>query len=127
MSGLAQRVASATIEAVREFEQNSRVRAVSSLDEGQTLVRVSTEDPSSLIEGLRKRLPLASICTVENVSDGKTEAQILVEDEGSLMRRAESLASNGLLASRVAFATKVLFVSGALAFVVLVSLKVALL
>lgn len=127
MSGIAKRIAGATLEAVRQLDPNSRVAAVSTLDDGQTLIRVSSEDSTSLLEGLRKRLPLATVCSIQNVSTGLVETQVLVDDEDSLLKTARHLAGQGRVASRVAFAAKILLLSGALAFSVLVSLKLALL
>lgn len=120
---LADRLCAAALRTARGVDGSARISSVSRWEhDDSTLLKVRTESGSSfgVADALRRRWPLATVCTVQDDINGQNETQVLVPTGIDQLHRAHAMAKESSAALWMALFVRALGMATAICFVVVV-------
>ena len=126
---LADRLCAAALRTARSVDGSARISSVAKWEhDDSTLLRVRTESGSSfgVADALRRRWPLATVCTVRDDINGQNETQVLVPTGIDQLHRAHAMAKESGAALWMALLVRALGVAAAICFMVVVASNVLL-
>jgi hypothetical protein len=120
---LADRICTAALKTARSVDTTARISSVARWEhDDSTLLKVRTESGSSfgVADALRRRWPLASVCTIQDEINGKSETQVLVPTGSEQLYRAHAMAMDSSAARWLSLLVRVLGITAAICFVIVV-------
>lgn len=126
---LADRLCAAALKTARSVDSSARISSVSRWEhDDSTLLKVRTDSGSSfgVADALRRRWPLASVCTVQDDINGKSETQVLVPTGIDQLYRAHAIAMESSAALWLSLLVRALGITAAICFAVVVVSNVML-
>jgi len=126
---LADRLCAAALKTARGENGSARISSVARWEhDDSTLLKVRTDSGSSfgVADALRRRWPLATVCTVRDDINGQNETQVLVPTGIDQLHRAHAMAKESGVALWMALLVRALGIAAATCFVVVVASNVLL-
>tara|TARA_X000000368_G_scaffold404891_1_gene381440 strand:- start:419 stop:868 length:450 start_codon:yes stop_codon:yes gene_type:complete len=120
---LADRLCAAALKTARSVDGSARISSVAKWEhDDSTLLKVRTDSGASfgVADALRRRWPLATVCTIRDDINGQNETQVLVPTGIDQLHRARAMAKESGAALWMALLVRALGMAAAICFVVVV-------